>query len=48
VISSNNDNSENIGTLLPSEEDQHRTTNSDRSPTRKCDKDDRNYDVSSY
>ena len=44
--SSGNNNSENIGTMLPSWDDQHRPTNSDRSPARKCDNDDSNYDVS--
>ena len=42
-----NSNSENIGTMLPSREDQHRPTKSDRSPTRKCDNEDNNNYVSS-
>ncbi|KAL3763302.1 hypothetical protein ACHAW5_007895 [Stephanodiscus triporus] len=37
---SDNTNSENVGTMLPSQE-QHRPTNNDRSPTRNRDNDDR-------
>ncbi len=40
-------NSENIGTMLPSREDQYRPTKSDRSPTRKCVNNDSNYDARS-